>query len=52
MNDTTKAHYRQVDRDSVCPATGKGHIPTTMERMAGDVHVKQHVCKNCYGVIR
>lgn len=48
----TKADYRYVDRDSTCPTTGKGHIPTTVERMDDGQHVRLHVCKNCAGIIQ
>lgn len=52
MGVRTKADYRYVDRDSICKSTGKGHIPTTIERMENGVHSKFHVCRNCGGHIR
>jgi hypothetical protein len=52
MGRRSKADYRIVDRDSICQVTGKGHIPTTIERMEDGAHVKFHVCKECGGHIR
>jgi hypothetical protein len=46
--DAKNAQYKWVDRDSICPNTGKGHIPTTREQMIEGNHMKVHtVCRNC-----
>lgn len=52
MKQRTRADYRTVDRDSLCPVTKAGHIPTTMERMEDGNHLRFHVCKNCGDAIR
>jgi len=52
MEKRSKADYRSVDRDSICPSTGKGHIPSTLERIVDGVHVRFHACKNCGDVIK
>lgn len=51
MSKSSPIH--QVDRDSICPVTGKGHIPVTREWVHNGQPVKVHnMCKNCDGHIK
>lgn len=50
---TAHSKYNKVDRDSICPGTNAGHIPTTFEEVIEGHHVKIHtVCRNCRAHIK